>query len=340
MSTQAEFSRGGPDAGTLELSYREAICAALEDEMTVDGSVVLLGEDVAASGGVFKTNEGLVEKFGGERVRNVPICENGFVGVALGMAITGMRPVVEIMFSDFLPTAGDAIVNELAKFRFMCGGQCVVPVTLRSIGGGTGRFGTQHSATGESWYIGLPGLKVATAATPASAYGVLRAAIRDDDPVLFFEHKGLYGRKGAVRRGDGGRLPVGAAGVLRKGRQLTIVATLLMADRALQAAEHLGDEGLDVEVLELRWLRPLDYDTVTASVGKTGRLLVVEEQVHLGGWGASVISHLTLSGASWREPPRTISLPDYLLIPYSPTLEDAILPSVERITSEIRSWLG
>src|SRR5437763_3129850 len=166
-----------------------------------DPTAFLMGEDVANSGGVFKTNERLPEKYG-ERIWNTPICENGFIGVALGMAVTGMRPIVEIMFSDFLPTAADAIVNELPKFRFMSGGQCVVPLTVRSIGGATGRFGTQHSATGESWYLGLPGLKVATAGTPDSAYSVLRAAIRSNDPVLFFEHRGLYGRKGQVRRGD------------------------------------------------------------------------------------------------------------------------------------------
>src|ERR1700680_4986511 len=181
MSTQTEAM---PAVGTeaVEMTYRGAVAAAIIDEMAADPTVILMGEDVGASGGVFKTNEGVVERFGESRVLNTPICENGFLGVALGMAVTGMRPVVEIMFSDFLPTAGDAIVNELPKFRFMSGGQCVVPVTVRSIGGATGRFGTQHSATGESWYISLPGLKVATAGTPASAYGVLRAAIRSADP--------------------------------------------------------------------------------------------------------------------------------------------------------------
>ena len=185
------------------MSYREAINAAMSHEMASDQRVILMGEDVADAGGVFKTSEGLLDSFGSERVVDTPICENGFLGAAVGMAVTGMRPIVEIMFSDFLPTAGDAIVNELPKMRFMSGGQCSVPVTVRAIGGATGRFGTQHSATGESWYIGLPGLKVATAGTPASAYRVLRAAIRDDDPVLFFEHKGLYGRKGEVRLSDG-----------------------------------------------------------------------------------------------------------------------------------------
>jgi pyruvate/2-oxoglutarate/acetoin dehydrogenase E1 component len=338
MSTRLEQESTDVAAGVVELSYREAIHAALEHELREDPTVLLMGEDVATAGGVFKTNEGLSDEFGRERVRNTPICENGFLGVALGMAVTGLRPVVEIMFSDFLPTAGDAIVNELPKYRFMSGGQCVVPVTVRAIGGATGRFGTQHSATGESWYMGLPGLKVATAGSPAAAYGVLRAAIRDDDPVLFFEHKGLYGRKGPVRLGEDGILPVGEAGILRAGGDITVVATLLMADRAAAAADALAEDGISAELVELRWLRPLDMDAIVESVSKTGRLLVVEEQVHAGGWGATVISELTMRGVPMARPD-ALSLPDDLLIPYSPTLEDAILPSVEAIAARIRSAL-
>ena len=322
----------------LELTYREAIRAALEHELRDDPAVLLMGEDVATAGGVFKTNEGLPEEFGPGRIFNTPICENGFLGVALGMAVTGLRPVVEIMFSDFLPTAADAFVNEFPKYRFMSGGQCHVPVTVRSIGGATGRFGTQHSATGESWYMGLPGLKVATAGTPASAYGVLRAAIRDDDPVLFFEHKGLYSRKGQVTLGHGGLLPVGKAGVLHEGTDVTVVSTLMMADRSLQAATALVEEGVSAEVVELRWLRPLDLDSVIASVEKTGRLLVVEEQVHAGGWGATVISELTMRGVEMARP-QALGLRDDMLVAYSPTLEDAMLPSVETIAGRVRAML-
>jgi pyruvate/2-oxoglutarate/acetoin dehydrogenase E1 component len=337
MSTQAETEQLDTKERVVELTYRDAIIAALADELERDPAVLLMGEDVATAGGVFKTSEGLPERFG-DRIRNTPICENGFMGVALGMAVTGLRPVVEIMFSDFLPTAADALVNELPKFRFMSGGQCTVPVTVRSIGGGTGRFGTQHSATGESWYIGLPGLKVATAATPASAYGVLRAAIQDDDPVLFFEHKGLYGRKGDVTLGPTGILPVGKAGILREGTDVTVVSTLLMANRALSAADGLAEDGISAEVVELRWLRPIDWETIVASVSKTGRLLVVEEQVHPGGWGATVISELTMRGVSMTRP-QALSLPNDLLIAYSPTLEDAVIPSVDAIATGIRSVL-
>jgi acetoin:2,6-dichlorophenolindophenol oxidoreductase subunit beta len=336
MSTHLEAEPATALEGVVELTYREAVNAALAAELEADPTVLLMGEDVAQAGGVFKTNEGLPERFGPERIRNTPICENGFIGVALGMAVTGLRPVVEIMFSDFLPTAADAIVNELPKFRFMSGGQCIVPVTVRSIGGATGRFGTQHSATGESWYMGLPGLKVATAATPASAYAVLRAAIRDDDPVLFFEHKGLYGRKGPVQLGDDAIGEVGKAAVLRPGTDVTVLSTLLMADRSAAAVDRLAEEGISAELIELRWIRPLDYDTIIESVSKTGRLLVVEEQVHAGGWGATVISELTMRGVPMARP-RALSMPDDLLVSYAPPLEDAIIPSIDAIAEHIRS---
>jgi pyruvate dehydrogenase E1 component beta subunit len=318
----------------VELTYREAINAAMEDEMAADPAVVLIGEDVDADGGVFKTNAGLVERFGAARVRSTPICENGFMGAALGMSLTGLRPVVEIMFADFLPTAGDAIVNQLPKYRFMSGGQFAVPVTVRVISGALGRFGTQHSATGESWYMGLPGLRVVTASSPGAAYELLRAAIRDNNPVLFHEHKAMYARKGPVRRGA--VADMGRAAVLREGTDVTIVATLLMVERALEAAEVLAAEGISAEVIDLRWVRPLDLPTVAASVARTGRLVVAEEQVHAGGWGATVISELTMAGQAWRSAPRTVALPADLPIPYSPPLEDAIIPGAEHIAEVVR----
>jgi pyruvate dehydrogenase E1 component beta subunit len=242
------------------------------------------------------------------------------------------------MFADFMPTAGDAIVNQLPKYRYMSGGQTSVPVTLRVVSGATGRFGTQHSATGESWYMHLPGLRVATASSPSSAYALLRAAIDDPNPVIIHEHKGLYGRKGPVDRGEIAK--VGKAAVLREGKDLTIVATLLMVERALAAAERLAAEGIDAEVIDLRWMRPLDLPTVRASVEKTGRLLVVEEQVHAAGWGATIISELTIGGIRWASTPRRLSLPDDLPIPYTPPLEDEVLPSVEGIVAAARASVG
>jgi pyruvate dehydrogenase E1 component beta subunit len=305
------------------------------DEMGADASVMLMGEDVSSDGGVFKTNAGLIERFGPDRVLNTPICENGFTDAALGMSLMGIRPVVEFMFADFLPTAADAIVNQLPKYRYMSGGTCVVPVTIRAASGGTGRFGTQHSATGESWYMGLPGLRVATAATPASAYALLRAAIRDDNPVIVHEHKGLYARKGPVVRGEVAE--IGKAAVLREGSDVTIVATMLMLDRSLTAAEELAREGIEAEVIDLRWIRPLDVPTVRASVERTGRLLVAEEQVHAGGWGATLISRLVLDGVPMKTRPTTVSLPDHLLVPYSPPLEDELIPTAATIAAAARA---
>lgn len=335
MSMQVEPTSPSTTGDAVEMTYREAVNAALADEMAADPRVYLLGEDVANDGGVFKTNYGLSDRFPG-RVKNTPICENTFIGMAIGMSVTGLRPVVEIMFSDFLPTAGDAIVEELPKFRFMTGGQCSVPVTVRSIGGGGGRFGTQHSATGESWFIAFPGLHVATAGTPSGAYSVLRAAIRDTDPVLFFEHKALYGRKGIVNRGDEHIADIGKAAVVRSGTDVTIIATLLMVDRALQAADALATEGIAADVIDLRWLRPLDLRLVRASVERTRRLVVVEEQVHAGGWGATILSRLVLEGVQLEAPPLVVGLPEDVLMPYSPPLEDAILPSADAIAQAAR----
>ena len=333
MSTQTE-PRPAPAAAAEPLTYREAVNAAMHDAFAADPSVVLLGEDVTREGGVFKTNAGLGEAYG-DRVIDTPICENGFTGVALGMAIMGLRPIVEFMFADFMPTAGDAIVNQLPKYRFMSGGQFSVPVTLRVISGAGGRFGTQHSATGESWFMAQPGLRVAAAASPAAAYELLRAAIAADDPVIVHEHKLLYGRKGPVRRGA--LAPIGAAAIERPGRDVTIVASLLMVERALAAAETLAAEGIEAEVIDLRWMRPLDMATIGASVARSGRLVIAEEQWHEAGWGATIISRLAQSGATMASAPRAVSLPDDLLIPYSPPLEDAFMPSADRIADAARA---
>lgn len=335
MPTEAPERGAASAPAATELTYREAINAALHDAMAGDEAVLLMGEDVGSDGGVFKTNAGLIEAFGPERVRTTPICENGFLNVALGMSLVGMRPIVEIMFADFLPTGGDAIVNQLPKYRYMSGGQTAVPVTVRTICGGTGRFGTQHSATGESWFMHLPGLRVVTASSPGSAYSLLRAAVADNNPTLFFEHKGLYARKGLVARGE--IAPVGKAVVEREGSDVTIVATLLMVERALAAAEQLAAEGISAEVIDLRWLRPLDLPTVRTSVDKTRRLVIAEEQVHAAGWGATVVSEMTIGGVDWKSAPRRVSLPDDLPIPYTPVLEDLVIPSADGIAAAARA---
>jgi acetoin:2,6-dichlorophenolindophenol oxidoreductase subunit beta len=337
MSTQSEGEAAPQGVVAEEMTYRQAIRAALADELRADNHVILLGEDIAAAGGTFKTTEGLLDEFGPERVIDTPISENGFVGAALGMAVTGMRPVVEIMFADFLLSASDAIVNEIAKFRFMSGGQTETPVTIRAIGGATGHFGTQHSATGESWYLQTPGLKVVAASSPSAAYGLLRTAIRLNDPVIFLEHKGMYTQKGLVDRTQ--PLPqVGRAGIVRHGSDVTIVATLLMVPRALRAAEALAAEGIEAEVIDLRWVTPLDREGIANSVSRTGRLVIVEEQVHAGGWGATLISLLVQQGLPRNTRPCAVSLPDAPLA-FSPVLEDAAVPDAERIAAAVRALI-
>jgi pyruvate dehydrogenase E1 component beta subunit len=322
---------------TLEMTYREAVNRALRDAMSADDRVVLIGEDVGAAGGVFKVTEGLYADFA-ERILDTPIAENSFVGMATGMAITGWRPVVEIMFAEFLHVAADSIVNDMATLPLMSGGQTTVPVTIRTAGGGTMNFGPQHSATAESWYMNVPGLRIAGASSPASAYGLLRAAIEHDEPTLFIEHKGLYGRKGPVRLGDDAVARYGEAEIVRHGEHVTVVATMMMVERALAAAESLAAEGIEAEVIDLRWITPLDVDTVAASLERTHRLVIAEEQVHDGGWGATLISRLAQAGAHWSAPPVAVSMPR-VAVPASPPLEEAALPSVDRISAGIRRAL-
>jgi pyruvate/2-oxoglutarate/acetoin dehydrogenase E1 component len=334
MSTLAEAA--SLQTTTQELTYREAIRLALLHEMENDPRVLLMGEDVGEAGGPFKTDEGLLAQFGPTRVIDTPIAENGFLGVAIGLAITGFRPVVEIMFADFLLTAADALVNEAAKFRFLAGGRFEVPLTVRAIGGATGRFGAQHSQTTESWYIGVPGLRVVAAGTPADAYGMLRSAIRDPNPVLFYEHKGLLVRKGPVTVGTDGLIPLGKARIARKGSDATVLASLLMVDRSMKAAEVLAAEGIEIEVIDLRSLAPIDLETISESVKRTGRLLTVEEQHRPGGWGAEVISALAEQGQAFAQPPRRLTLPDFPM-PYSPVLEDAVVPSTDAIAQAVRT---
>jgi acetoin:2,6-dichlorophenolindophenol oxidoreductase subunit beta len=339
VSTPTEVATAAVKFATQELTYREAIRLALEHEMDSDPSVILMGEDVGEAGGPFKTSAGLIERFGPKRVMDTPIAENSFVGVAIGMAITGLRPVVEIMFADFLAVAMDSVANEAAKYRFMSGGKFQVPLTIRAIGGAGARFGAQHSQTAESWLLTIPGLKVVAAGSPASAYGLLRSAIRDPDPVVFLEHKGLYNRRGPVQIGESGLRPLDVADVRRVGAHATIVATLLMADRAMEAADELAQHGIEVEVIELCSLVPLDLATIQQSVIKTGKLLTVEEQVRNGGWGASVVSGLSEGGVNWARKPVRLTLPD-VPMPYSPVMEDEVMPQVKDIVAAARELVG
>lgn len=318
-----------------QLSYREAVSAAIAQEMRRDDSVVFLGEDIAAAGGVFKTTEGLLEEFGPLRVRDTPISEQAILGAAAGAAMTGLRPIAEIMFSDFFAVCWDIVVNQIAKTRFMSDGQCSFPLVIRSANGGGARFGAQHSQSVENWAMAVPGLKVVAPSNAADVKGLLAASIRDPDPVLFFEQKSMYGIKSDVPDGEH-VVPLGQAAVAREGSDVTIVALAAMVPRALKAAETLQSEhNISAEVIDVRSLVPLDTTTIFSSVTKTGRLLTVEENPRLCGWGAEV-SSLVAEELFWDldSPIVRVTTP-HIPLPSADTLEDAVMPSPARIIENV-----
>lgn len=327
-------------AHVLQMTYREAIVTAQRDAMLADERIVLMGEDIGAAGGPFKTTDGLQARFGSTRVRDTPISEQAFVGAALGLALTGYRPIVELMFADFMAVCYDQIVNNVAKHRFMQGGRFDVPLLIRAIGGGGTRFGAQHSQTGEAWLAATPGLKVWCAASPQDAYQMIRAAVTDRDPVVIIEHKLLLGRSAAVELSDEAPAFVAEPRCLRAGRDITIVATLGMVERALAAGAKLEEQGVSAEVIDLRVIRPLRLEIVLASVRKTSRVLLVEENHCGGGWSGEVAARIASEAFDYLDaPPQRLTLPDWPM-PYSPALEDAALPSVDAIVSRAKSVLG
>jgi pyruvate/2-oxoglutarate/acetoin dehydrogenase E1 component len=318
---------------TTTIDFRTALREALDEELAADDRVVFFGEDVAIAGGVFAVTPGLYEKYGPERVFDTPISELALAGAAFGAAITGLRPIVEIMFGDFLTLVMDSIVNQATKYWFLTGEQVPVPLVMRSVVGAGGRFGAIHSQMPASWFMGVPGLKIVAPSNPADAKGLLRSAIRDDNPVLFFEHKRLYGVSGDV---DGELVPLGSARVAREGSDVTIVSAMNTVHESLKAADLLVADGIEAEVIDLRTLRPLDIPTVLASVQKTNRIVVVEEGPLTGGWAGEVLARVTEEGLgdlddAWRI--ATAESP----VPYSPPLEDAFLPNAARISAEIRT---
>ncbi len=321
-----------------QLTYSQAIRHALIEEMERDERVILLGEDIGLYGGAFRVTQGLVRRFGPERVINTPISENSFVGVAVGAALMGMRPVVEIMFMDFIALAMDQLVNHAAKLHYIYGGQARVPLVVRTPAGAGRGYGASHSQSLEAWFVHTPGLKVVAPSTPRDAHGLLKAAIRDDNPVVFMESKLLYGVKGDVPDPDE-VLPLGKAAVVREGEDVTLVAYSRMTALALEAAARLDGQGIQCEVLDLRTLAPLDEEAILASVGKTTRAVIIEEDTRRGGVGAEVAAVIA-EGAFGRldSPLRRVACADSP-IPCSPTLEQAILPSVDRIVEAVESLI-
>ncbi len=321
----------GPDL-TLAAAVREA----LAEEMRRDERVVLFGEDVGKAGGVFKVTQGLWEEFGGQRVWDTPISEIAITGMALGAALNGLRPVLDLMFADFFAVAWDQVVNQIAKFRYQSGGQGDgLPIVLRAAGGAGVSFGAQHSQAIESWLAQIPGLKVVVPSCPRDAKGLLKAAIRDDGPVCFLEPKALYFIKGPSGP-DAEVIPLGRAAVVRRGGAATVVSCGLMLPRSLAAAEALGADGLDVEVIDLRTLAPLDRDTLAESLTRTGRLVAVDESAGGSGWSAEVLAWALEEGLVHPGAARRVS-PPASPVPYSPALEEAWLPSAARIAAAVRS---
>ncbi|MFF9028806.1 alpha-ketoacid dehydrogenase subunit beta [Streptomyces iakyrus] len=317
------------------ITYRDAVAEGIAREMRRDPSVVCLGEDIAAAGGVFKTTTGLLEEFGPGRVWDTPISEQAIVGAAMGAAMTGMRPVAEIMFSDFLACCWDYLANEIPKVRYMTGGQVTVPLVVRTANGGGLGFGAQHSQATENWALTVPGLKIAAPATPADVIGMLAAAIRSEDPVVFFEHKGLLATKGPPPP-PGHVVELGRAAVVREGTDVTLVALASTVPLALKAAGVLAGEGVEAEVVDLRCLVPLDAATVLASLGKTSRLVTVEENPYQGGWGATVVSVVADEGFALLDAPVRRVAGECVPLPFADTLEEQVIPTVDKVVTEVR----
>jgi acetoin:2,6-dichlorophenolindophenol oxidoreductase subunit beta len=320
-----------------ELEFRAAIRDAIAEEIERDPTVVFFGEDVAAAGGVFKTTPELHERFGSERVFDTPISELALAGAAFGAAVTGLRPVIEIMFGDFMGLPMDSLANQAAKYWYISNEQGSVPLVVRSAVGAGGRFGAMHSQAHGTWFQGIPGLKIACPSSPADAKGLLKASIRDDNPVIFLEHKRLYSVKGPGPQEE--IMPLGRASVVRPGTDLTLVSIMRGVPDALAAAERLADEGIDVEVIDLRSLRPLDVDAVLESVSKTNRLLAVEEGPRTGGWAAGVLGAVAEEGLHELDDVWTLTTSE-TPIPYSPSLEDAFLPDPDAIVASVTERLG
>jgi acetoin:2,6-dichlorophenolindophenol oxidoreductase subunit beta len=317
-----------------QLTFREAIARGIAQEMRRDESVVFLGEDVGAAGGVFKGTVGLFEEFGPVRVRDTPISEQAILGAAMGAAMTGLRPVAEIMFADFFAVCWDIVANEIAKSRYMTNGQLTFPLVIRSGNGGGLRFGAQHSQSVENWAMMIPGLKVVVPSNAVDVIGLMAASIRDDDPVIFLEAKALYASKMDVPDGEIVDT-LGSAKVLRSGTDATVVALGAMVPKALAAAEELASAGIECTVVDVRSLVPLDMTTILREVSSTGRLFTVEENPRLCGWGGELASIVSEEAFYDLDGPIVRITTPHIPLPAADALEDLAIPSVERIVTTI-----
>ncbi|MFC7360755.1 alpha-ketoacid dehydrogenase subunit beta [Nocardioides astragali] len=320
-------------------TYRDAVADGIARELRRDPTVVCIGEDIGKAGGVFKTTVGLFEEFGAGRVWDTPISEQAIMGAAMGAAMTGMRPVAEIMFSDFLACCWDYLANEIPKARYMTGGQLTVPLVVRTANGGGLGFGAQHSQSVENWALTVPGLKIAAPSTPSDVVGLMASAIRSDDPVVFFEHKGLFASKGEAAP-PGHVVPLGEARVAREGSDVTVVALAATVPLALAAAAELEGDGISLEVIDLRCLVPLDMATVFGSLSKSSRLIVVEENPYQGGWGATVVSIVADEGFEMLDAPIRRVASENVPLPFADALEQRVIPTVDKLVEAVRRLMS
>lgn len=317
-----------------EMTYREAIKQALREELHNDERVFMLGEDIAEFGGTFKVSLGLLEEFGPKRIRNTPLSESAILGAAVGAAATGLKPIAEIMYSDFFAVALDQVVNQAAKMRYMFGGKISLPLTIRTAMGGRRSAAAQHSQCLEAWFMHIPGLKIALPSNPYDAKGLLKTAVRDPNPTLIFENKMLYNTKGEVPE-EPYVVPWGQANIVRAGTDVTVVALSDMVDFALKAADRLAQEGLSLEVIDPRTLVPLDIETITASTRKTGRLVIAHEACVTGGVGAEIASQVAYRALDYLAAPiERVGAKDSP-IPFSPILEREILPDDQDVIDAV-----
>jgi pyruvate dehydrogenase E1 component beta subunit len=323
-----------------EITYAEAIREALRQEMSLDDNVFIFGEDVGQFGGCFGVTAGLYEEFGPERVMDTPISESAILGAALGSALMGLRPVPEIMFSDFTTVCFDYLTNQAPKVRYMCGGQVEkLPMVVRTTTGGWIRAAGQHSQSLEGWFTQVPGLKVVMPATPHDAKGLLTACLRDNNPVLYLEHKVLYSVSGPVPEEEY-LVPLGQAEIKKEGADVTLISYSLMLNKTLSAAEQLAGDGISAEVVDLRTLSPLDHETLARSVQKTHKAVVVQEAVEVAGVAAQVVKSLVDSSFEYLDAPVKTVAAGNTVIPFSPPLEDAMLPNEEKIVAAVKEILG
>jgi acetoin:2,6-dichlorophenolindophenol oxidoreductase subunit beta len=321
------------------VTYREAVAEGIAREMRRDPTVVCLGEDIGKAGGVFKTTQGLFGEFGPGRIWDTPISEQAILGLAMGAAMTGMRPVAEIMFSDFFAVCWDYLANEMPKIRYMTGGQITVPLVVRTANGGGLGFGAQHSQAVENWTLTIPGLKIVAPSNPADVVGLMASAVRSEDPVVFFEHKGLFASKGPSAP-DGHVVPLGQAAIARAGTDITLVALAATVPMALAAADRLAADGVSAEVIDLRCLVPLDMATVLESVSRTSRLLIVEENPYQGGWGGTVASIVADEGFELLDAPLRRIAADCVPLPFADALEQQVIPTVAKVVAGIRTLMA